>query len=145
MHTFTDTAGRAWSIVINVDALKRVKALLGVNLLDVADDKGVLLGRLTTDPVLLCDVIYAACKPEADAKGVTDEEFGRSMAGDAIEQATGALLEEIVAFFPFPKRKVMGKALEKLRALEARVVEIAEKRLDSPELERLVEEAMSRG
>jgi len=101
MKTFTDNAGRTWTIAINVDAIKRVRGLLDVDLLDILD--GQLIERLYRDPVLLCDVVYAVCKPEADAKGVSDEDFGRAMAGDAIEHATKALLEELVGFSPSPR------------------------------------------
>ena len=98
MHTFTDAIGRTWSVAINVDTVRRVKALASVNLMDVVE--GQLVARLQTDPVLLCDVLYAVCKPQADAQNVTDEDFGRSMAGDAIEAATEALLEDLTDFFP---------------------------------------------
>jgi hypothetical protein len=137
MKTFTDNVGRSWTITVNVDAIKRVRSLLDVNLLDVVDGK--LLERIVSDPVLLCDVIYCLVKPEADAKQVTDEDFGRAMAGDAIDHATTALLEELVDFFPGPKRRVLAKALAKLQALEARALQVAETRLDDPELEARIE------
>ncbi len=98
MKTFTDNAGRTWTIAINVEAIKRVRGLLNVDLLEIVDGK--LIERLIRDPVLLCDIVYAVCKPEADAKNVSDENFGRAMAGDAIEHATKALLEELVGFSP---------------------------------------------
>jgi hypothetical protein len=101
MKTFTDNAGRTWTVAINVDAIKRVRDLVEVDLLEVLDGK--LIEKLYRDPVLLCDVVYAACKPEADARNVTDEDFGRAMAGDAIEHATKALLEELVGFSPSPR------------------------------------------
>jgi len=72
------------------------------------------------------DVLYAICKPDADKQGVTDEEFGEAMAGDAIEQATEALLDEIVDFFPSAKRQVMRKILNATRRFE----DIARARLD---------------
>jgi hypothetical protein len=133
MQTFTDAAGRTWSLAVNVDAIKRVKALAGVNLLDVVEGK--LIERLVTDPVLLCDVLYALAKPEADAKGVTDEEFGRSMAGDAIDLATQALLEELVSFFPKGRRDLLRKALAKLRTFEAMAIQAADRKLDDPALD----------
>ena len=141
MKTFTDNAGRTWTVTVNVDAIRRVRSLLGVDLLSVADGK--LLERLVADPVLLCDVIYAVCRPEADAKQVSDEEFGRAMAGDAIDLATTALLEELVAFFPLAKRRLLAKALAKLKTLEARALEVAQQRLDSPELEARLAAALS--
>ena len=37
MKTFNDTAGRTWTVTINVDAVKRLKSLLGVNLMDAVE------------------------------------------------------------------------------------------------------------
>jgi hypothetical protein len=102
MKTFTDNAGRTWTVAINVDAIKRVKGLLDVNLLEIVE--GTLIEKLIRDPVLLCDVIYAVCKPQADEQNISDEDFGRAMAGDAIEHATRALLDELVGFSPKPER-----------------------------------------
>jgi hypothetical protein len=134
MRTFCDNAARTWTVQINVDAIKRVRDLAQVNLLEVVEGK--LLERLISDPVLLCDVIYCVCKPEADAKAIADTDFGRAMAGDAIDSATTALLEELVDFFPQGKRRVLSKALAKLKALETAALTAVETRLDSPELEK---------
>lgn len=134
MKTFTDNAGRVWTVQVNVDAIKRVRDLAQVNLLEVVEGK--LLERLISDPVLLCDVIYSLCKPETDAKNVSDEDFGKAMGGDAIDGGTTALLEELVDFFPQAKRRVLAKALAKLRKLETAALAAVETRLDSPELEK---------
>ncbi len=136
-----DNAGRSWSVAINVECIKRVKSLLDVNLLDAVDGK--LLEQFISDPVLLCDVLYAICKPEADTKSISDEEFGRAMAGDAIDAGTTALLEELVDFFPSGKRQVLSKALAKLKAFENKALEAASHRLDDPELEKRMEEAIN--
>jgi len=137
MKTFKDNADRTWTVAINVDCIKRVKNLLEVNLLEAVEGK--LVERLVGDPILLCDVLYAVCKPEADAQGVSDVEFGRAMAGDAIEHGTTALLEGLVDFFPQPKRQVLAKALTKLRQLEAKAVDLAHRRLDDPRLDQQLE------
>ena len=137
MSTFKDNADRTWTVTISVDAIKRMRSLLDVDLMGVVD--GDLLERLVSDPVLLCDVIYALCKRDADAHGVSAEEFGRAMGGDAIDAATTALLEELVGFFPSRRRAVLAKALEKLKGLEAMALSAAEERLASGELEREME------
>src|SRR5512133_3630002 len=116
MKTFTDNTGRCWTLTINVDAIKQVKGLIGVDLLEAVG--GNLLERLSGDPVLLCDVLYALCKPQADAEKVSDSDFGRSMSGDAIETATDAFLEELCDFFPQRRRNLLTKALGKLKSLE---------------------------
>lgn len=140
MKTFKDNAGRTWTVTVDVSAIKRVRSLLDVNLLEVLD--GRLIERLAGDPVLLCDVLYALVKPEADAKGITDEDFGRAMAGDAVEHATTALLEELVDFFPQGKRRLLQKALGKLKSWEAKALDVAQKRLESPELNEKLEAAL---
>ena len=141
MRTFTDNTGRAWTLAINVDAVKRVKGLLSVDLMEAVEGK--LLERLISDPVLLCDVVYCLCKPQAEAANVSDEDFGRAMAGDAIEQATTAMLEELVDFFPSRRRGLLAKALGKLRMLEQMVLTAAEDRLDSGEIEKQMAKALS--
>ena len=67
MKTFNDNAGRTWAVAINLECVKRLKSLLGINLLDAIEGK--LLEQLVSDPVLLCDCVYAICKPEAELRG----------------------------------------------------------------------------
>ena len=142
MKTFTNNAGHNWTLAITVDAIKRVRGLLNVDLLEIVEGK--LIERLIRDPVLLCDVVYAVCKPEADARGVTDEDFGRAMAGDAIEHATKALLEELVDFSPSPRdRANLGRVLEKTWAVMDRARDVVEARLGSGEIEKAVEQALA--
>ena len=121
MKTFKDNAGRTWQIAMNVTAAQRVRSMLDVDLLQLGGEaekpEDHLFTRLHSDPCFLVDVLYVVCKPEADAAGVTDEQFGEAMAGDAIDQATKALLEEIVDFSPSPRdraraRRVLEKATE---------------------------------
>ena len=70
-------------------------------------------------------MLYVLCKPEADERNVSDEDFGRAMAGDAIEQATTTLLEELVDFFPKGRRELLAKALGKIRTLETMALKAA--------------------
>ena len=141
MKSFTDNLGRTWTLVVNVAAIKRVRALCGVDLNAIVEiDKNnnptaELLERLSTDPVLLVDVLYAVCKPECDQKGVSDEDFGAAMAGDAIEQATAALLDEVVDFFPTAKRAALQKILAATRRIEALAKKKLEDILESAEFE----------
>jgi hypothetical protein len=141
MKTFIDNAGRTWTIQVNVDVIRRVRDLVKVNLLEVVEGK--LLEQLISDPLLLCDIIYVICKPEADAQTITDVDFGRAMAGDAIDGATTALLEELVDFFPAGRRRVLSKALAKLRKFETAAVTAVETRLESTELENQLQAQLS--
>jgi hypothetical protein len=133
MKSFTDNKGRIWTIEVTVATVKRVRALCKVDLNSIVElDKNnkpsaELLERLSSDPVLLVDVLYAVCKPQADKLGVSDEDFGEAMAGDAIEHATTALLEEVINFFPESKRMVMQRILSASRKFS----EAARKKLEA--------------
>ena len=114
MRTFRDNAGRNWNLALNVWTVKAVRDLLGVDLLDLGADRPAgheknLLLRLIGDPVLLVDVVYVLCKDQADAAGVTDEQFGRAMAGDVIDQATKGFLEDLADFTPSPRDRARAR------------------------------------
>ena len=149
MKSFTDNTGRTWTLAVTVGTIKRVRALCDVDLANIitinsgTTPKVDLLERLGSDPVLLVDVLYAAVKPEADAKGVTDEEFGRAMSGDAIEMATTALLDEVIDFFPETKRKVFRKILDATRRFESRGKAALQALLDDPALDGKIDDALA--
>ena len=145
MKTFKDNAGRTWSVALNIFVVKQVRGLLGVDLLDLGIDAknpaDGLLYRLIGDPVLLVDVLFAVCKAQADAAGVTDEQFAQAMAGDAIDSATKALLEELADFTPSPRDRARAR-----RVIEAtwQMIDRAQDVLDANaerELPRVMDEA----
>lgn len=147
MRTFKDNQNREWTVEITVAAIKRVRGLAGVDLMEVLEGSNGLIEKLVRDPVLLCDVIYAACKPQADERQITDEAFGASMAGDAIEHATAALLEELVDFCPSPRdRANLGRVLKATREVMDKARDVVERRIDElidgGALERAVLEAV---
>jgi len=138
MRTFKDNAGRTWTISLTVAAVKRVRDLAKLDLLDLAN--GRVFERLVADPVTLCDALYAACKPQADAEGITDEQFGEAMAGDAIEHASKALVEELIQFFPNAReRAALSRVVQTMDAAMDRARSTVERRIESGEIERAIE------
>ena len=149
MKSFKDAKGRVWQLSVNVGTMKRVRALCDIDLykiIEIGDDGKApeLLTKLAEDPILLVDVLYAICKPEADAINVSDEAFGEGMVGDAIENATNALLDELVDFFPAAKRKVFQKVLLATRRFQAETEKQLETVLADPEFDRKIDSALKR-
>ena len=148
MRTFKDCEGRTWSIALNVHQMKRIRAHLGIDLVnEIALDadgkvKVDLVDRIANDPCLLVDILWVCVEEEAKEAGVTDEQFGRSLAGDSIEDATKAFLDELVDFFPGARRLFLKKAVDLARKYTGEMTDALEKALESPELERRVEESM---
>jgi hypothetical protein len=138
MKTFTDNAGRTWTVQVNVAAIKRVRGLVGIDLYKLVDDGFQSLAKLVSDPVQLADVLYCLVKDEADAKQVTDEEFGRGLAGDAIMLAADAFVEELIDFFPDARARAgLRKVIEAGRKVRLRLLTHAETLLErvDPEVE----------
>lgn len=116
MRQFKDENGKPWTLSVNIGTVKAVKSLAKIDLLDLRD--GNLFTDLASDPVKLGDVLWVLCQEEAKAAGIGELQFATALAGDALEAATAALLEEIVDFFPKPQREVLRKALSKGRQLQ---------------------------
>ncbi|MCG3178003.1 MAG: hypothetical protein BIFFINMI_00326 [Phycisphaerae bacterium] len=149
MKSFTDTAGRAWDIVVNVDTIKRVRDLLGVNLLGIVEPGNDLVDRLAEDVILVCDILFAVVKPQTTERNVSDADFGKALSGDVIDTATTALLEELIDFFPSRRRAILRQAWEKVVTVKARMETEAEAKartlLADPKLEEQLMATLSGG
>lgn len=142
MKVFRDANGRDWSIAVTIETVRRVRSVCDVDLLDAVNGK--LFERLIEDPVLFCDVLYVICAPEAERNGITSEQFGAAMAGDAIDSATNAFLGALVDFFPAAKRQLLEKALRKLDQVQEMAVQRGLELLDSPELDQEIQSILNR-
>ena len=141
MPRFKDNKGREWVVEVTVAAVKRVRSLTGVDLLDI--ESGALLRSLLGDPIALVDVLYAVCQPAAAEIGVDDGDFGEALAGDAVASATDALIEGLVGFFPSPKdRENWAAVLQRTRAVIDSRRDLAAEQIRSGAVERAIEEAL---
>lgn len=138
MHSFKDTVGRLWEVVINVAQVRRVRGLVGgVDLHKLIDDQCRPLAELLADPCRLVDVLYALCKEQADKAGVTDEAFGASLGGDVLEEAAHAFLEELIDFFPKHIQETLRKLFAKSRQLAQTLLGHARTRVDELDVEEM--------
>lgn len=142
MHIFTDNKGRRWDVVLNVNQMKLVRANLSIDLVNVItlDSKGQvkvdLIDRIANDPCLLVDILAVLTRTQAEGYGVDEAEFGASLAGEAIEDATKAFLDELVDFFPGAKRLFLEKAVALSRKYTHEMTSQLRKALEDPELEK---------
>lgn len=147
MHNFNDANGHGWEVALNVRQMKRIRAALGLDLVNVItlDKDGAVkvdvIDRIASDPCLLVDVLWVIVEEQAKLEGISDEEFGTALAGEAIENATKAFLDELVDFFPGAKRLFLKKTVELSRKYAEEMEKVLEKALDDPELERKIAES----
>ena len=113
MHTFKDCKDRAWTVTIDYAAIKRVRGRLSLDLLKLVEDRMEPLVALMRDPIAFIDLIYVLCEAQCKEKDVSDEDFGRAMAGDALAEAADAFIGALTDFFPSRQRHALTAALEK--------------------------------
>lgn len=140
MRQFCDSKGRPWTLSVTVGTIKRVKALVGVDLLDLTAGDPPLCNRIATDIMLVCDVAYALVKPVADSMSppVTDEEFGESLGGDAIAKCHEALQEEIADFFRQSGRTEMAGMIEGAKRLTTAAIREATQRVQAVDVDKII-------
>jgi len=139
MHTFKDKNGTEWNVAVNVTTVKRVRESLSIDLLD----REAVWKDIARDPVALVNTLFVLCETEAKSRGITDEDFGAAMGGDAIENATDALLEEIVDFSPSRERARGKKALAKIRDWDNRMQTKMDELQEGPEVAAKLESLMT--
>lgn len=97
MTSYQDNLGRTWLVRFDVGALRRVRAVAG---LDLLAGRAAAVEALVADPVAMADVLYAVCLPQADVRGVDRESFGRALMGRPFERASEAAFDALAASLP---------------------------------------------
>ena len=133
MHSFTDNAARSWAIEINVAQVRKLRGgQLKLDLVGLVDNGAKGLAELMGDPIRFVDMLWFLCEGQAVERQVSDEEFGRSMAGDAIGHAADAFMEALIDFFPEAKaRENLRRMMDKARTLGNLIMEQSAKKIDS--------------
>src|SRR5574344_14039 len=120
MQIFKDRDGREWQVVLNVFQMKRVRAALGidlVNVIELAKDGQVkvdMIDRIANDPCLLVDILWVLVHEQAKRLNV-----------------------------PGARRLFLKKAVELARKFGGEANEVLAKALEVPELESRVRESMN--
>lgn len=131
MKEFKDSNGKSWKIELNIAAVKRVRDLLSLNLLEPESGEPPLLTRLGSDIILLCDVIFVLVKPQADADQIDSEAFGALLGGAVILAAQEAFYQELIDFFRMSGRPDRIRMIEKQTALVRASIAAAEKKIEA--------------
>ena len=140
MQTFEDAKGQKWDLEITVGVIKRVRSALDIDLVEL--DAAVY--KRLDDPVMLVDLLWLICEEQANGRKVSDEDFGRGLAGDPIEHATNALLGAVADFFPGRKRSLMQTMISKTATLQEAATKMAMDKIEDPEMEKTTLAALQR-
>lgn len=142
MKQFKDENGKDWLIRIDVSAIKRVRSIVGVDLMQIVDPKSALAEELD-DPVKLADVLFVLCSKQAEEASVSDEDFGKLLAGDVLANAQRAMLEELADFFPEgPRRMLILRGLKAVERIKGRTMKLIEEATSDAAIDRHLDEQL---
>jgi len=143
MKTFTDAAGRTWTLTLNLGTAMAVKGKLGVDLLQPEEGDPPLLTRLGTDEMLLGEVLCAMLDGQFEAHKVTADDVRAAFDGQTLLAAQKAFYEELIDFFRSRGRNDRAKAVAKQTAMINAAVMAVETRIDGIDIDETIRGAMS--
>jgi len=128
---FKDENGNEWSIRIDVNQIRKVRSVTGIDLGKMFTQEGLLE---LLDVEKLVDVLACLLEPQIVAKQLDATKFAEAICGDAIERAAEALIMAGADFLPQSRAKIARALWEKLKAAGEVVQAKAQQEIDSLQL-----------
>ena len=143
MKTFTDAAGRTWTLTLNLGTAMAVKGKLDVDLLQPEAGDPPLLTRLGTDEMLLGEVLCCLLERQFETHKVSEDDVRAAFDGQTLLAAQKAFYEELIDFFRSRGRNDRAKAVAKQMAMIDAAVTAIETRIDGIDIDETIRGAMS--
>lgn len=120
MQSFKDLKDTKWLLDFNAGTLRRVKALTGhdLTLPHDATGEGVLAEKVTRDTMLLVDLLWTVCQPQAVEAGVSEDQFAERLGGGVLKAARIAFLEEWASFSRSLGLETLAEVIQQAAALQ---------------------------
>jgi hypothetical protein len=143
MKTFTDAAGRTWTMALNLGTALTVKSKLGIDLLQPEAGEPPLLTRLGTDELLLGEVLCALLDSQFVAHKVTESEVRLAFDGKTLLAAQKAFYEELEDFFRSRGRVDRAQAVAAQARLIQKATAAIEQKLAAIDIDAMIDGALS--
>ncbi len=143
MKTFTDAAGRTWTLALNLGTALGVNDRLGIDLLQPEAGDPPLLTRLGTEELLLGEVLCALLEGQFEAHKVGPEDVRAAFDGRTLLAAQQAFYEELIDFFRQRGRTDRARALSTQMQLIEAGVKAIETRIGAIDIAEAVEDALA--
>lgn len=135
MAVYTDSNKNEWPLDIVTRTVKEVKKNVKdadgqpVDLMSCVT--GNLTFKLMTDPCLLVDILWTICKPYAETKGLTYDQFATAHKGEVLDAALGAFIEALGDFFPKPLKAALNQMFQKTKELQQTSIDAMVQSMDN--------------
>jgi len=139
MRSVVDNAGREWKIEGTLPNFERVKRDVDVDMLTLQTTQQCL--RQIDDAYTLVRVLYTFVQHQAEAQGVTPEEFGTAWNADSLSAGADAIIEETIFFSRSRLRPALTMAFKAAKKKEEQEFAAIEAAL--PEIEVRMAQALA--
>lgn len=135
MSEFTDNEGRKWQLVIDAPTIVAVREAHDVDLVDISESAKVWDLLAEDDLVLFVDVLWTICAEQCQAGSIDAVSFAKGLDGDALGDATDALVQAISNFIPPRRRQLLTALMTKKMELMKKGMDLAQTKVESQALE----------
>lgn len=138
MMIFSDSDGRVWHLRLSLGAVMDLRDELGIDLMHPESGDPPLIARLSTDELLLGQVICSLLADQFDTHGLDAWQVRRSFDGATLLAAATAFWKELEDFFRQSGRPDRAKAVAKQADVIRRAVAASEAKIDAIDPDALV-------
>ncbi|MDD4061990.1 MAG: hypothetical protein PHW08_14990 [Kiritimatiellae bacterium] len=142
MKTFTDTAGRSWSISLSLGSAMSVKDRLDVDLLQPEVGNPPLLTRLGTDELFLGEVLCVLLEDQFEKHELSESDVKKAFDGKTLLAAQDAFYAELIVFFQNRGRTDRSTAAAKQHITIQKATLAATKKIDEIDLDKLIDKTL---
>ncbi len=139
MKTIHDSANNQYTLAINYGGVKRVRSMLGIDLMTPYEGNPLIGGEKPVDMIAIVDVIYLLVKDDADRHGLTDEQWAAVMGPQQMDAAATAFYAEWTDFFRSLNRPDAATVIQKQLEIMRQAVQEATRRLEAIDPGKIVE------
>lgn len=133
---FADQRGRTWRLELNYSLAKRLRDVTSLDFVNYQDGKALL--AIHDSDEKLVQVLWLMCEVQAVAAGITEEDFGSGLGGDALEQGIEALEQALINFSRPARRQAMQAIRDKAHELVTAQTELTATKIRSPKMTQLM-------
>ena len=134
MSTYQDSNKNEWPLEIVTKTVREIKKTVkdaeGEPVDLMACVNGNLTFKLLTDPCLLVDILWTICKPYAETKGMTYDQFAAAHKGAVLDAGLEAFMEALGDFFPTPLKAALKEMYSRTKELQQTAIKAMIQSLD---------------
>ena len=143
MQIFKDNANRSWQLSLTIGVAMKVKATLGIDLLQPEVGDPPVMTRLGIDELLLAQVIAIMLESQFELQKVDHDDIYLTFDGPTFARAHEAFYKELIDFFQSRGRKDRQAAVLKQMKMIQSGIEASVTKIDGIDVDAVIDKAMS--